>query len=139
MNNVSRRDFLKLTTNSLLALTGILGLGGLIRFLSYKADPTPQTEFDIGPATHYPWKSRTVLAYIPAVIIHDKDGSFRAISLACTHLGCTIEERNFGFECPCHSSRYDPEGAVLKGPAAANLKKLRITESEDGNLHVFTV
>ena len=138
MKNISRRDFLKLTTNSLLALTGALGLGGLIRFLSYKADPTPQTEFDIGPVSDFPWKSRTVLAYIPAVIIHDKDG-FRAISLTCTHLGCTVEERSFGFECPCHSSRYDLDGTVSKGPAMSSLKKLRITESEDGHLHVFTV
>jgi cytochrome b6-f complex iron-sulfur subunit len=138
MKNISRRDFLKLTTNSLLAFTGILGVGGLIRFLSYKADPTPQTEFDIGPAMNYPPKSRTILANIPAVVVHDGDG-IHAVSLTCTHLGCTVEERNFGFECPCHSSRYDPAGNVLKGPAAANLKKLRITEAEDGNLHVFTV
>ena len=138
MKNISRRDFLKISTNSLLAITGILGIGGLIRFLSYKADPTPQTEFDIGPASNYPINSRTILAYIPGVVIHDEKG-IHAVSLTCSHLGCTVEERNFGFECPCHSSRYDPKGAVLKGPAAANLKQLRVVESEDGNLHVFTV
>lgn len=137
MNELSRRDFLKLSTNSLLALAGILGLGGLIRYLSYQFDPTPQTEFDIGPASNYRLHTRTVLAEIPAIIIHDKAG-LRAISLACSHLGCTIEERNFGFECPCHSSRYDLNGTVLRGPATANLRALRIEESEDGNLHVFT-
>jgi|SRR5215208_810304 len=136
-NNLSRRDFLKLSTNSLLALSGILGLGGLIRYLSYQFDPTPQSDFDVGPATDYPMKSRTVVAHVPAIIIHDENG-LRAVSLTCTHLGCTIEERNFGFECPCHSSRFDPNGNVLKGPAASNLRKLRVAESEDGNLHVFT-
>ncbi len=137
MKNPSRRDFLKLSTNSLLALAGLLGIGGLIRYLSYQFDPTPPSEFDIGPASDYRLNSRTVIAHIPAIIIHDKNG-LRALTLTCSHLGCTIEERNFGFECPCHSSRYDLNGAVLKGPATAGLRQLRVAESEDGNLHLFT-
>jgi Rieske Fe-S protein len=137
MKTISRRDFLKISTHSLLALTGALGIGGLIRFLSYKADPTPQTEFEIGPSTNYPVNSRTILAYIPAIVIHDDKG-IRAVSLTCSHLGCTIEERNFGFECPCHSSRYDQDGTVSKGPSTADLRKLHMTKTEAGNLHVFT-
>jgi cytochrome b6-f complex iron-sulfur subunit len=136
MKNISRRDFLKVSTNSLLAISGLFGLGGLFRFLSYKADPTPPSEYDIGPATDYPLISRTVLAYIPAILIHDQKG-LRAISLVCSHLGCTVEERNFGFECPCHSSRYDQEGGVQKGPAKINLHSLRVQQTEDGNLHIF--
>lgn len=137
MKPVSRRDFLKLTTNTLLALSGILGIGGLLRFLSYQADPAPQTEFDIGPASNFPLNSRTLLIRIPAIVIHDKDG-LRALSLKCTHLGCTVADRNFGFECPCHGSRYDLNGMVLRGPASKNLKKLRIENVDDGSLHVFT-
>ncbi len=137
MKNISRRDFLKLFTNSLLTLTGLLGIGGLIRYLSYQFDPTPPTEFDVGPASNYRLNSRTVVAYIPAIIIHDKNG-LRALSLTCSHLGCTIEQTNFGFQCPCHSSRYDLDGVVLKGPATTNLRKLRLAETADGNLHIFT-
>ena len=137
MKNVSRRDFLRLSTNTLLALAGLLGLGNIIRFLSYQYDPAPPSEYEIGPATDYPQNSHKVLAHIPAIVIHDQKG-LRAISLMCTHLGCTVEQRNFGFECPCHSSRYDFNGKVLKGPAAADLKKLRVVESEDGHLHLFT-
>ena len=137
MKHTSRRDFLKLSTNSLLALAGALGLGGLFRFLSYQYDESPQTEFDIGTAYDYPFDSRTILAYIPAVIIHDKNG-FQAISLQCTHLGCMLEARNFGFECPCRGSRFDPSGVTLKGPAVKNLRTLRIEQSDNGNLHVFT-
>lgn len=138
MKQTSRRDFLKLSTNSFLALAGILGIGGLIRFLSYQYDESPQTEFDIGSAYDYPLNSRTVLAYIPAVIIHDQDG-LQAISLECTHLGCLLEARNFGFECPCHGSRFDPSGVMLKGPAVRNLRQLRVEKQENGNLHVFTI
>ena len=138
MKQTTRRDFLKLSTHTLLALAGALGVGGLLRFLSYQYDKTPQTEFEIGPASDFPFNSRIVLAYIPAVIVHDKDG-LQALSLQCTHLGCSVEPRNFGFECPCHGSRFDPTGVTLKGPAVSSLKKLRIEESEDGALRVFTV
>ena len=137
MKQTSRRDFLKLSTNSLLALAGVLGIGGLIRFLGYQFDESPQTEFDIGSAYDYPLDTRTILAYIPAVIVHDKEG-FKAISLECTHLGCMLEARNFGFECPCHGSRFDPSGVMLKGPAVRNLRTLRVEHTDDGNLHVFT-
>ena len=41
MRRISRRDFLKIATDSLLAAAGILGFGGLLRYLSYKADPPP--------------------------------------------------------------------------------------------------
>lgn len=136
MKNVNRRDFLKITTNSLLALAGLLGIGGLIRYLSYEFDSPPRNEFDIGPESDYPLGSQTVLSHIPAVVVHDKDG-FKVMSLTCTHLGCMAESRNFGFECPCHGSRYSPDGKVLKGPAGSDLPKLRIKKSEDGNLHVF--
>ncbi len=137
MKNISRHDFLKLSTNSLLALAGILGIGGLIRYLSYQFDATPPSEFDLGPASDYPTNTRKVIAHIPAILIHDEKG-WRAISLVCSHLGCTVEERSFGFECPCHGSRYDPNGAVVRGPASTNLNKFRVVESEDGNLHLFT-
>jgi Rieske Fe-S protein len=137
MINNSRRDFLKMTTNTLLALAGAMGIGGLIRYLSYQFDAKPQTEFDIGSVDDYPINSRTMLAHIPAIIIRDNDG-FQAISLACTHLGCTVELRTFGFECPCHGSRFDPVGSCTKGPAVRQLQALRIETSENGSLRVFS-
>ena len=138
MKNINRRDFLKLSTNSLLALSGLLGLGGLIRYLAYPFDAPPPSEFDIGPEIDFPRNTRTVLSHIPALIIHDEDG-LKALSLTCSHLGCMVETRNFGFECPCHSSRYEPDGRLLRGPAADDLRTLRLEKSQDGHLHVFTV
>jgi Rieske Fe-S protein len=138
MKHLNRRDFLKVSTNSLLALAAALGVGGLLRYLSYQFDSPPRNEFDIGPESDYPLPSRTVLLTIPAIIIRDNNG-FQAMSLTCTHLGCTVETRNFGYECPCHGSRFDPAGKVVKGPAASNLPILRIKKTEDGNLHVFKV
>lgn len=56
-------------------------------------------------------------------------GSFHALDLTCTHLGCTVLATPKGFQCPCHGSRFDPEGRVLKGPAKDRLRPLRIESS----------
>ena len=119
--------------DSLLAFGGLLGLGGLIRFLSYKTEPSQPTEFDLGPAGNYAPDSTTTLAEVPAVLIRNKSG-FSALSLVCTHLGCTVAVQTGGFACPCHGSRFNSDGFPVKGPAAAPLKKLRVEQTSDGNL-----
>jgi cytochrome b6-f complex iron-sulfur subunit len=135
--SISRRDFLKLTLDSLLAFAGLLGLGGLIRFLSYKSEPPQPTEFDLGLAKNYPPDSRTPLPEVPAVLILYQ-GKFTALSLVCTHLGCTVEVKPDEFACPCHGSRFNREGVPVKGPAAKPLKPLRVEQTKDGNLILHT-
>jgi len=39
----------------------------------------------------------------------------------CTHLGCVPTKKPEGWFCPCHGSRYDNSGRVLRGPAPKNL------------------
>ena len=48
-----------------------------------------------------------------------EDGGFIAVSLRCTHLGCSInwEENKRRFICPCHASAFNIEGEVLNPPA----------------------
>ncbi len=133
MKNLSRRDFLRLTTNSLLGLSGVLGLGGLLRFLSYEMDPAPPSQYDLGSAVDYPQGSSTMLMHIPAVLIHNNNG-YLAFSLVCTHLGCTVEQIGGEYECPCHGSKYDGMGYVTKGPSNTPLKKLRVEVNEMGNI-----
>jgi cytochrome b6-f complex iron-sulfur subunit len=135
----TRRDFLKLITNAFLSLGGLLGLGGLIRFFSFQPDPGPPTEFDLGPKYEYPKGYQVVRLDIPAAIQHTNEGII-AISLVCTHLGCTVEydEESDGFACPCHGSRYSKSGNVLEGPATKTLARYRIEEQEDGTLRLYT-
>jgi cytochrome b6-f complex iron-sulfur subunit len=137
MSIVSRRDFLKLTRNGFLWLSATLGLGGLLRFLDYESNPAPKTEFDLGSATNYPPGSRTLLANVPAMLIHTESG-FSALSLTCTHLGCTVDQSKNEFVCPCHGSHFNLDGTLLHGPAAQPLASLRIETSEDGRLIVHT-
>lgn len=137
MSRVSRRDFLKLIRNGFLYSSGALAIGGLLRFLDYDPNPAPQTEFDLGSASDYPLNSHTTLSEPPAILIHDEHG-FSALSLVCTHLGCTVKNDKQGFVCPCHGSQFDTDGQVLHGPASKSLRRLRIEVTEKGDLKLST-
>ena len=137
MPNLSRRDFLKLTRDGFLTLSGALAFIGFLRFLDYDPNPAPKTEFDLGPVENYPLGSRTVLPDVPAILIHTESG-FSALSLTCTHLGCTVELHNNGFECPCHGSKYDLHGNVLNSPAKKPLSTFQIEVTPNGNLTLHT-
>jgi cytochrome b6-f complex iron-sulfur subunit len=137
MSDMPRRDFLAGITNVLLAGSGLLVLGGLLRFLSFQTEPPRKTEFDLGPASDYAVGSRTVLPDVPAILIHSEAG-FSALSLVCTHLGCTVELASSGFICPCHGSHYDAQGNAKSGPSKKPLPALRLEMTPDDNLHLFT-
>lgn len=132
----TRRGFLKLTTRFLLSASGLLGLGGLVRYLSYSSEPQKRTEFDLGRVSDFAPGSRTLLPDIPALLVHDDTG-FYAISLICPHLGCTVEARGSELVCPCHGSRFAAEGGVLRGPARQALRRLRVEVTADDHLHLF--
>lgn len=134
---LSRRDFLKLARTSVLAACGLLGLGGLIRFLEAQTEPALPTDFDLGPVSDFAPGSRTLRPEIPALVLRT-DAGLSVLSLVCTHLGCTVESKPEGYICPCHGSRFDPEGRVRRGPATQPLRSLRFVIPQDGHLHVFT-
>ena len=53
------------------------------------------------------------------------DGTLTAVSPRCSHLGCLVTwngaERSW--DCPCHGSRFAPDGTVLEGPAVHRLER----------------
>lgn len=137
MKEISRRDFLKLATRGILAASGLFSVGMLARLLGFQTEPPQQTEYDLGMAEDYPVGSRTLIAAVPALLIHSEAG-FSALSLTCTHLGCTLEQEKDGFACPCHGSRFDADGHVLRGPAAKTLAALRVEQDESGHIILNT-
>ncbi len=137
MSEINRRDFLKIATTTLLTVSGALGIDALLRFLDYQTEPPVKTEFDLGPAANYPIGSRSLVPDVPALLIHTQNG-FSALSLVCTHLGCTVEQKDDGFACPCHGSLYNASGNVLRGPAQKPLRVLRVEVNSAGNLILHT-
>lgn len=58
-------------------------------------------------------------------------GDVYALSLVCTHLGCTVTVSPHEISCPCHGSVFDREGKVVKGPAARPLPRHTVEERGD--------
>jgi len=56
-------------------------------------------------------------------VCHLDDDGFIAVSIRCTHLGCSIEwdKEKQQFLCPCHHSMFDIRGDVLNPPATRPL------------------
>jgi Rieske Fe-S protein len=129
----ARRDFLRLLAGLPLWLTGGAALVGLERYLSFEVDPPPQTFFVVGRPGDYPIGSSTLAPEAKAVLYHDTLGFF-ALSMVCTHLGCTIKKTESGYDCPCHGSRFDLHGGVLNGPAASPLAAVAVAQDSQGRL-----
>jgi len=52
-------------------------------------------------------------------LYRDAGGELHAISSICTHRGCDVgwNDEDKIWDCPCHGSRFAPDGAVIRGPA----------------------
>ena len=58
------------------------------------------------------------------IAVHrDKQGVLHERSAVCPHLGCIVawNATESSWDCPCHGSRFDPDGKVLNGPAISPL------------------
>jgi cytochrome b6-f complex iron-sulfur subunit len=63
---------------------------------------------------------------------------FYALGAICTHLGCLTAwkpELNL-IACPCHGSRFNPDGVKVAGPAPEPLPWLKVWLADDGYLMV---
>jgi nitrite reductase/ring-hydroxylating ferredoxin subunit len=64
----------------------------------------------------------------------DRLGRLHAVSAVCTHLGCLVHwnQAEQTWDCPCHGSRFDPDGRVLAGPAESALQPAAALSSTSG-------
>ncbi|MBD2253958.1 FAD-dependent oxidoreductase [Nostoc parmelioides] len=67
-----------------------------------------------------------------------ESGSDTAISLTCTHQGCTVKKSTDGkYRCPCHGAEFAADGKVLKGPAKRDLQKLQVVQKQNDELQLL--
>lgn len=57
------------------------------------------------------------------------DEGYMALYAVCTHLGCLPKwvTANTRFECPCHGSKFEADGAYIEGPAPRGLDRFPVT------------
>jgi Rieske Fe-S protein len=66
------------------------------------------------------------------LVVRNDTASVSAFTATCTHQQCTVTGFTEGvFQCPCHGSRYNTNGAVVRGPATQNLRRFNATITND--------
>ena len=114
----SRRKFIK--TLTLLLASGAL----LVRYLIPRTSGKRRVLASVA-AADVPHGGALVFRDERVAILRD-DSGFYALSLVCTHLGCTVTVSEDALSCPCHGSRFDRQGRVLKGPADRSLERMNV-------------
>lgn len=132
----TRREVLeRLGWGSLAIPIALLGLS-TYRFFDPTTSPGVRVA-KIGPPEDFPPGTRRFIPELRLTITSIPSGLF-AMSLICTHLGCTVNTMEWGYQCPCHGSRFDNKGLVLRGPAPRPLPWFKLYQAPDGLLVVDT-
>jgi cytochrome b6-f complex iron-sulfur subunit len=128
----NRRAFL----SKLWKILGIVALAELALFVYNLLQPAKKTSDDANPAliktagnvSDFAMNSVTADRINKYYLIRYEDGGFLALSLTCSHLGCSVnwEEAKKEFVCPCHSSSFDKLGNVMNSPAPRPLDYYRV-------------
>jgi cytochrome b6-f complex iron-sulfur subunit len=123
---LDRRQFFNRSWKGLgiLAAVEVAGMSVAYLFSGKDQDGTaPKQLLEAGPVASF--VPGTVTAFMGGrfYLARQQDGGFIALSLRCTHLGCSIawEEKQKRFICPCHSSAFGINGEVLNPPASRAL------------------
>ena len=131
-----RRDFLGLAAAWSAIATVILALFGALRLPIPWAFPESSRRVKLGRLSSFQGVAVTPLPKERLWVFADDKGVY-AISAVCTHLGCVVaRQENGSFFCPCHGSKFDAAGQVVKGPAPKALAHFELSVSPDGQLVV---
>ncbi len=131
-SSVERRSFLKKLALGSSLVAGVLASLGALRAIVPKLT-RDRSVYKIGTLADYPANVFTFSKKADCFIFRDHQG-VRAVSAICTHLGCTLEKSDNGFNCPCHGSFFNQDGKVLSGPAPRSLAWFKVNLAADGQL-----
>jgi cytochrome b6-f complex iron-sulfur subunit len=136
-NGMTRRDFLNEITVGALGIAGLGSVAVTYQYFSPNVLFEPATTFRAGAPNLYPIHSVTFLQDQQVYIVRMAEG-FYAVSAVCTHLGCITQWKPDADQiaCPCHGSKFKPDGTKIEGPAPRPLPHFAISLTEDGELLV---
>lgn len=134
----SRRKFLHRLYNMTLGFWVLAGMAGTGYVAGRYVWPTEEGETTGGERTvTFPAADLEGGAMVKVLVEGQPVGVFRegdtvhALGLVCTHLGCLVAWNPEAalMLCPCHGSRFDPNGQVVQGPAPLPLKRYEVRVS----------
>src|SRR5262252_9854731 len=141
---LTRRAWLALAWGAFSAASAA-ALAATGRFMFPNVLNEPPQQFKIGFPTEYGlgvderWKEKYGVWVVRTTDdIENHVSGFYALSVTCTHLGCTpnyLSAEN-KFKCPCHGSGFRLTGVNFEGPAPRPLERVRIVLAEDGQILV---
>ncbi len=131
----SRRSFLTLLTGSALVAAGAATGAASLVYLRPRVTYGPPSRLSVGRPDAYTSGAQVALPDAK-LVIRRQGNRFAAISTVCSHLGCTVNPTDTGFDCPCHGSQYDERGDVIGGPAPKSLAWFEVTLAPNGELVV---
>jgi menaquinol-cytochrome c reductase iron-sulfur subunit len=159
MPDEDRRKFLKVATCAIGGGVGLAVAGPALTLLATPAGKitvtTPTTPLDLGLAEQFragaeprkidvvapvikdAWKAARNVVLGAAWIRRTAPDKLVALSATCPHLGCAIgwDAAAGNFLCPCHDSRFSPEGDRLTGPSERRMDPLPL-EIKDGRVQL---
>jgi cytochrome b6-f complex iron-sulfur subunit len=119
-NCINRREFISAAA-SVASLTVLTSCGdGQLSALAPQSFPGEFDPITITVGTFPDLANLGVLVAIPDrsfAVKRTGTSTFAALSRRCTHQGCITNIVNGQrFDCPCHGSRFNSDGAVINGP-----------------------
>jgi Rieske Fe-S protein len=151
-NELTRRDFIKVTTG---IVGGLIGAALGVPAIAYLLDPAFEAGakegwvpvgnvVDMQTGKPYPfsftrvqvngWERTATSRGGFAIRRSEEPGDILILNSRCTHLACTVnwQEGTQAFVCPCHDAQFSMEGAVLGGPPPRPLDRydeFRLTDA----------
>ena len=98
---------------------------GLLTFFRAPGSSEPPARFPVAARGELAAGEKTSKYHQGVWLIRDDDGWYALLN-RCTHLGCqpALDPWSRLLVCPCHGSRFDLQGRVVKGPAERPLPRL---------------
>jgi Rieske Fe-S protein len=158
-NEISRRDFIKVTTG---IVGGVIAVAIGLPTISYLIDPALSEggkdmwvsigKFeDMQIGIPYPFSftrvqvngwERTSSSYGGYALRRSDDPEdLLILNSRCTHLSCSVNwsEEAQAYLCPCHDAKFGIEGEVIDGPPPRPLDEYKVYRvTEDGNVEILS-
>lgn len=147
--SLSRGGFIKAVFAFFAAVWAAMTTYPIFRYLISGAklaqgdDDTQLTSLSLGAVDDFlPGSSKNFkFGSIPALLVRNDAGDFKAYNATCTHLSCTVQysDEEKKIWCACHGGRFDPDtGDNISGPPPKPLSKLAV-DTKSGEIIVSRV